>query len=261
MCRITANLITLDEERNLAACLESLAWVDEIVLVDGGSQDRTVEIARRYTERVFVHRFDSYAAQRNRALDRSTGEWICSIDADERVPAELAREIRRRAGDADANLSGFWVPIRSRIFGRRFRYCGTQGECKMRLFRRDRGRWQGAVHETVALRGPTKRLEHAIEHESTPDLDTYLKKLIHYSSLRAQQLRQADGVPGRWRSWLMPLWTFGKLYFGKLGMLDGPQGFRFCALSGLETWIALEKVRERRVQDARRNEPTVNRGS
>ncbi|MBI3466770.1 MAG: glycosyltransferase family 2 protein [Planctomycetes bacterium] len=238
---LSANLITLDEERNLAPCLQSLAWVDEMVVVDGGSRDRTVEIARRYTDRVLVHTFDDYASQRNRALDESRGEWVISIDADERVPVELAREIRRMVADATPHMSGFWVPIRSRIFGRRFRFSGTQGERKMRLFRGDRARWHGPVHETVTLHGPTGQLRHAIEHESTPDLETYFRKLERYSSLEAERIRAGCDSPAWWRPWLLPLWTFARLYLGNLGVFDGPEGLRFCALSGLGTWMAYRK--------------------
>jgi glycosyltransferase involved in cell wall biosynthesis len=249
---ISANLITLNEERNLAPCLESLVWVDEIVVVDGGSRDRTAEIARRYTDRVVVNPFDDYASQRNRALDASRGEWVFSIDADERVPRALAREIRQRALDAGPDVAGFWVPIRSRIFGRRFRFSGTQGERKMRLFRRERGRWHGPVHETVALSGHTGRLRHAIDHESTPDLETYSLKLDRYSSFEAERIRTAGCSLAWWQPRLVSLWTFAKLYFGKLGMLDGPEGFRFCALSGLGTWMAYRKAqacRERPADD------------
>jgi glycosyltransferase involved in cell wall biosynthesis len=212
--------------------------------VDGGSHDQTVDIATSYTDRVFVHPFDDYASQRNRALDRSSGEWIFSIDADERVPERLAQEILRQTSDAPPSDNGFWVPIRSRIFGRRFRYCGTQAEQKMRLFRRAAGRWQGTVHETVKLYGRTRQLRHAIEHDSTPDLDTYLSKLNRYSSIEAARMCASGQKPVWWKPWLKPAGTFARMYFGKLGMLDGPEGFRFCVLSAWETWITYQKFLE-----------------
>jgi glycosyltransferase involved in cell wall biosynthesis len=242
--RISVNLITLNEERNIARCLDSVAWADEVVIVDGGSRDRSVEIATHFTDHVFVHPFDDFASQRNRALDRSRGEWIFSIDADERVPERLGDEILRRSNDAAPACDGFWVPIRSRIFGRRFRYCGTQGERKMRLFRRAAGRWRGGVHETVDLTGEAGQLQHAIEHESTPDLDTYLQKLARYSSMAAARMLSGGERPARWKPWLRPAATFAKMYFVKLGMLDGPEGFRFCALSAWESWITYHKFLE-----------------
>ncbi len=242
-CRVSANLITLNEERNIAGCLESLRWADEIVVIDGGSSDRTVEIARRFTNCVSVVAFDDYASQRNRAIERSSGDWIFSLDADERVPPRLAREVRDAT--RDARCRGFWVPIHSHIFGRRFRYSGTQGERKMRLFRRDAGRWRGVVHEIVVLDGAIGSLRHAIEHASTPDLESYFRKLVRYSSLEADRLVAAGWTPSLWRASLASAWTFAKLYFAKLGMLDGPEGLRFCALSAWGTWVAHHKLRER----------------
>ena len=255
-CRISANLITLNEERNIARCLESLAWADEVVVMDSGSQDATVDIALRYTDRVFVHPFDDYASQRNRAIERSNGTWIFSIDADERVPAKLAKEILWRTSVTAPACGGFWVPIRSRIFGRRFRYCGTQAERKLRLFRRAAGRWQGVVHETVQLQGHARQLRHALDHISTPDLDSYLNKLMRYSTLDAQRMLATGLRPAWWKPWLLPAWTFAKLYLGKLGMLDGPEGFRYCVLSAWEKWIAYHKFLEQRRAEIRSGRST-----
>ncbi len=240
--RISANLITLNEERNIAACLDSLAWADEIVVVDGGSRDRTLQIARTRTDRVLVHPFDDYASQRNRAVAASRGDWIFSIDADERVPPPLAREIRAATSEAGDRVAGYWVPIRSRIFGRRFRYSGTQGERKMRLFRRGAGRWVGTVHETVRLRRATGCLRSAIDHHSTPNIGRYMEKLRRYSAFEAETMLRTGRVRARWAGPLGSLATFARLYFGKLGFLDGPEGFRFCALSGLATWVAHRKA-------------------
>jgi glycosyltransferase involved in cell wall biosynthesis len=243
--RISVNLITLNEQANAAACLESLGWADEIVVVDGGSHDRTVEIARGFTDRIAIRPFDDFASQRNRAIDLSRGDWIFSIDADERVGEPLASEIRRATSLPETEASGFWVPIRSRIFGRRFRYSGTQGERKLRLFRRHAGRWRGRVHEVVDLSGRAGQLQNAVEHDSTPDLDAYLHKLIRYSSLEADRLHAAGVRASGLRRALRPLWTFVKLYLIKRGMLDGPEGLRFCALSAWNEWVTNQKLAER----------------
>lgn len=243
--KISANLIALNEERNIARCLQSLAWADEIIVIDSGSSDATVEIARRFTDWVHVVPFDDYASQRNRALAVSTGDWVFSIDCDEWVPDELAIEVRRAVAGVGPDCGGYWVPIRSRIFGRRFRHSGTQSERKMRLFRRENARWSGPVHETVELHGRTAVLRHAIEHESTPDLDTYLRKLIRYSSLEAEGIARSGRSRAYARGWFAPFWKFARLYFGKLGFLDGPEGFRFCMLSGLQEWVVNQKLLER----------------
>jgi glycosyltransferase involved in cell wall biosynthesis len=240
--RITVNLITLNEAHNLPRCLGSVAWADEIVVVDGRSRDGTVDVARRFTPHVVEHPFDDFASQRNRAIEQSTGDWILSIDADERIPTALAREMVRATRDAPDSVSGFWTPLRSRIFGRRFRFSGTSHERKMRLFRRDRGRWQGELHETVNLRGRTESLRCAIDHESTPDVATYLRKMQRYSDLAAQRLLAAGRSPCRVRQILSPLASFARIYFGKLGMFDGPEGLRFSVLSGVESWVTYRKL-------------------
>jgi glycosyltransferase involved in cell wall biosynthesis len=242
---VSANLITLNEERNIAACLESLRWADEVVVVDGGSRDRTVELARRYTKHVHVHPFQDFASQRNLAIQKSSGEWILSVDADERISAALAREIRAELSVVPGSCAGFWVPIRSSIFRRKFRGCGTQTERKMRLFRRVAGRWRGAVHETVELQGCTRQLRHAIAHESTASVEDYLRKLMRYSSIQADRMVASGMRPRWWRSWVIPAMTFSRLYFAKLGMLDGPAGFRFCLLSAWESWISYQRFLDR----------------
>jgi glycosyltransferase involved in cell wall biosynthesis len=240
--RISVNLITLNEAHNLPRCLGSVAWADEIVVVDGGSGDGTMDVARRFTSHVFRHPFDNFSSQRNRAIDRSTGDWILSIDADEWVPPSLAREIVGTVGAAADSTSGLWVPLHSRILGRRFRFGGTSHERKMRLFRRGRGRWQGAVHEIVRLRGRTESLRCGIEHDSTPDVPSYLRKMERYSDLAAQRLFAAGRRPGWSRQMFAALATFARLYFGKLGMFDGPEGLRFSVLSGVESWVTYGKL-------------------
>jgi glycosyltransferase involved in cell wall biosynthesis len=246
-CRLSANLIARNEQRTIARCLESIEWCDEIVVIDGGSTDRTVEIARDFSDQVAVHPFDNFASQRNRAIERSSGDWILSVDCDEWISPALAREVRQKIEAAPESCHGFWVPIRSRIFGRPFRYSGTQGERKLRLFRRHFGRWTGALHETLKLNGLRSSLQNAIEHESTPDIDTYLRKLMQYSSLEAESI-VASGTATSWpHQWLKPVWQFARLYFGKLGFLDGPEGFRFCLLSAWQVWITHQKVIERTV--------------
>jgi hypothetical protein len=120
----------------------------------------------------------------------------------------------------------------------------------MRLFRREGVRWQGKVHETVGMCGWAGCLKNAIEHESTPDVDTYLGKLIRYSSFEASAQLSSGRCPHWSQRWFGPLRQFARLYFGKLGFLDGPEGFRFCALSALQVWITHQKVIEqmRRVE-------------
>ncbi|MHC4178831.1 MAG: glycosyltransferase family 2 protein [Planctomycetota bacterium] len=238
---ITAAVITLDEERNLAELLPTLDWADQIVVVDGGSRDATVEIARRYGCRVDRRRFDTFARQRNHALRLATGDWVFSIDADERPTPRLVAEIRRRI--LRSRREAFRVSIRSRIFGRRLRLSGTQDDCPVRLFRRHAAHWIGDVHEVLDVAGRVGRLQNWLTHETTPDLETFLAKMHRYARLEAE-CRAAGGRRPNWRdTWIAPPREVFRRLFYKQGLLDGPAGWAFCLLSGLSEWVLAREHR------------------
>lgn len=238
---ISAAVITLNEQANVPGLVRSLAWVDEIVIVDGGSRDGTVALARSLGCKVVEHRFDNYAAQRNRALQHARGDWILSIDADERCTPALAEEIRGRL--LYGSYTAFRVPIRSRIFGRQMRFSGTQDDRPIRLFQRGNARWDGDVHEVLRIDGRVGELNGWLEHETLPDLAAFLAKMERYTTLEAQH-RIAEGVAPRWRDrWLSPMVEIGRRMIWKAGLFDGPQGWAFCALSGLSQWVLAQKHR------------------
>ncbi|SIO59810.1 Glycosyl transferase family 2 [Singulisphaera sp. GP187] len=244
--RISALILAKNEAENLPSCLASVAWADEvIVVVDRASQDQTQAIAEQAADRVVVRTFDDFASQRNAALALATGDWVFAIDADERATPELATAIRRATTDPDRAHNGFRVPIRSVILGRPFSYSGTQHDLPLRLFRRDAGRWVGAVHETVALDGSVGTLSEALQHRTIPDMQTFLRKVNEYTSLEAIEFeREARPYRGT-ETALRPFWTFAKLYLGKQGFRDGLEGFVFCALSGFSVAVRDWKYRER----------------
>lgn len=243
--RISALIVARDEADNLPGCLDSLTWVDEIVIVvDAASRDATEVIARSRADRVAVRVFDDFAAQRNASLDLATGDWILAIDADERVTSELADSVRAAVRDSDSPHAGYRIPIRSVILGRRFTYSGTQNDRPLRLFRRDAGRWVGEVHETVALRGTVGQLVGWLDHCTIPNLSVFLKKIDHYTTLEARKLLNLGHRPRRFDGTLRPFWTFLKLYAFKQGFRDGAEGFLFCALSAVSTAVRQWKLRE-----------------
>jgi SAM-dependent methyltransferase len=243
--RISALVLARDEAANLPGCLAALDWADElVVVVDRASRDATEAIARRAADVVAVRDFVSFADQRNAALDLAGGDWVFAVDADERATPALAAEIRRVVAEATAPLAGYRVPIRSVILGRPFAYSGTQHDRPLRLFRRDSGRWIGAVHETVALRGTAGQLTHALEHCTLPDLSAFLAKLNTYTTLEAQESLRLGRRVRAFDLCVRPVWTFAKLYLGKQGFRDGVEGFVFCALSGLSVAVRHWKHRE-----------------
>lgn len=243
--RLSVLVVARDEERNLAGCLESARFADErVVVVDAASRDATQAIAERLANVVSVRAFDDFAGQRNAALALASGDWVLSIDADERITPELAQEIRGRLADHRSTAAGFRVPIRSEILGRPFGHSGTQQDMPLRLFRRARGRWSGAVHETVDVEGPVGRMESPLRHRSLPDMKVFLGKIDHYTTLEARDLF-ASGRRFRTRELtLAPCWTFLKLYLYRQGYRDGVEGLMFCALSAVSVAVRTWKLRE-----------------
>lgn len=239
---ISAAVIALNEESHLGSLLPQLGWADETVVVDGGSRDRSVEVARCHGVHVVERAFDDFASQRNAALDAAHGDWVFFIDADERPTPRLIAELRDRI--ATERCAGYRVPIRSTIFGRRFRFSGTQDDLPLRLVRRDSGRWTGAVHERFAISGPVGKLSAHLEHFTLPTVAEFRRKLDRYTTLEAKARVSRRQVPKLRDAWLRPaLETFRRLVW-KQGWLDGPEGWQFCALSGYSEWVLARKHRE-----------------
>ena len=249
--RISVLILAKNEARNLPLCLASVDWANEvIVVVDRASRDETQAIAQRAADLVAVRTFDDFAGQRNAALELASGEWVFAIDADERSTPELAAEVRRVTSDPKTAFQGFRVPIRSVILGRPFRFSGTQCDAPLRLFRRGAGRWAGAVHETVELDGPAGTLRNALQHRTIPDMQTFLRKINEYTTLEAIKFEREGRKPRPGDLTARPVWTFLKLYVGRQGFRDGPEGLAFCGLSGLSVavrnWKHRELIRARR---------------
>jgi glycosyltransferase involved in cell wall biosynthesis len=245
MSRLSVLVLTLNEERNIVECLESVRWADEIVVVDSGSTDRTVELAGAFTEKVYQIEWKGYGATRNLALDRTSGDWILWLDADERVQPDLAAEIRAILALPDVRVSGFRVARRAYFLGRWIRHCGWYPSRVTRLFRRDRGRFtETSVHERLILDGPVADTRNDLIHLTDPELSHYFTKFNRYTSLAAHDLQEEGrkfGLPdllGR------PAFVFFKMYLLKRGFLDGMQGFILCVLSSAYVFTKYAKLWE-----------------
>jgi glycosyltransferase involved in cell wall biosynthesis len=225
MPTLSVILITLNEAERLTTTLEAIAWADEIVVVDAGSTDGTVEIARRFTDKVVVtDDWPGFGPQKNRALDLATGEWVLSIDADERVTPELAAEIR--ATLAAPRFAVYAIPRLSSFLGRPLRHGGWWPDHVARLFRRGEARFsEDAVHERLVFTPPLGYLRQPLQHESIRDLDQMIEKMNRYTRAGAERLERAGkrsslkGAIGR------GLWAFIRIYLLKRGFLDGREGF------------------------------------
>lgn len=238
---ITAAIITLNEERNLAALLPQLAWVDEILVVDGGSSDATPAIALRHGCRVVQRPFYSFARQRNHAIRLASCDWILSLDADETPSSRLAAEILQRI--CSPRHAAFRIPIRSTILGSRLRRSGTQDDRPIRLFRSGAARWEGDVHERPAVDGRVGTLRHWLTHNTQSTLDVFLRKMHRYTTLEAHARVEAGLPPGRLDTWMAPPREVFRRLIYKHGLLDGPAGWKFCLLSGLYEWVLADRHR------------------
>ena len=223
--RLSVAIITLNEERNLAECLASVAFADEIVVVDGGSRDRTCEIARAAGARVIeAADWQGFGIQKNRAIDVCSGDWVLSIDADERVPQALREEIQALLGDTAFDV--YEMPRSSYYCGRFMRHSGWWPDHVRRLFRRDTARFSPApVHESLETDKKVGRLHHPIEHWSYRTMEQVLDKVNHYSSLSAPMVLQRRSRPTIFTAIFHGAGAFFRTYLVKRGFLDGSHGF------------------------------------
>jgi len=238
---ISAIIITKNEEANIRACLESLAWVDEIIVVDSGSSDRTVAICREFTTRVYEHDWPGFGPQKNRALGYATGDWVFSIDADERVSPELGGEIRA-ALDA-AGPVAYEMPRLSWYCGRFIRHSGWRPDYVVRLFSRDSGRFSDdLVHERVLVAGRIGRLKNDLIHYSFRDLEQVLAVVNRYSTLGAEQKFAAGQRSGLTKALAHGFGDFLATYLLKGGFLDGRQGLMLAISNGEGTYYKYLKL-------------------
>ncbi len=243
--RLSVTVITLDEEERLRACLESVAWADEIVVVDAESRDKTVQIAREFTERVIVRPWAGFAAQKNFALEQATGDWVLSLDADEEVSAELREEIRALLGQPPSH-DGYTVPRRNIFWGKWVRHGGLYPDWQVRLFRRGRARFvTRAVHESVQVDGPVARLGGPLLHRSYRDVSDFLARADRYSTLAADEWLRGGGRAGPLDLLFRPLGRFLGMYILRLGVLDGWRGLLLATLYAYYVGMRSAKVLER----------------
>lgn len=243
---LSVAIVVLNEEERLRACLESVVWADELVVIDAGSSDKTVAIAREFTDRVLFRAWDGYGAQKNFALDQCRGNWVLSLDADERVSDALREEIQAalRSGPRPA---GFYVPRRNLFQGRWVRRGGLYPDWQLRLFRRGRGAFvERAVHESVRVDGPTARLAEPLIHESYRSIGDAVARLNRYSDLAATELASVGRGGSLTDLLLRPTWRFLSMYVLRAGFLDGWRGLVLAGLHAHYVFLRAAKVRERR---------------
>jgi glycosyltransferase involved in cell wall biosynthesis len=240
---VTVVVIAQNEAPRLRLLIPQLtSWADEVLILDGGSQDDTAAVSRSLGATVVERAFDNFAAQRNAALTATKSDWLLYLDADERPTTRFVAELQRRL--ANERFAAYRTPIRSSIFGRSFRFSGTQDDVPLRLVRRDAGRWCGAVHEKFAARGAIARFESYLEHETLPTPAAFLAKMKRYTDLAAAASAARDETPSLIQLALRPAREVFRRLVWKHGWLDGPRGWQFCLLSGYSEWVLVQKQRQ-----------------
>ena len=218
-------VITKDEADRIGRCLESVAWADEIIVLDSGSTDQTVSIARQYTENVVGTDWPGFGKQKNRALEMATGDWILSLDADEMVTPDLRSELEAAMADPDGKAA-FRMPRRSCFCGRYMRHSGWWPDYVTRLVRRGEARFSDdLVHERLIPDGPVGTLSAPLMHDTADNLDEVLGKMNLYTTASARMLHQRGRRGTLTNAVLHGLWAFLRTYFFRGGILDGREGF------------------------------------
>jgi glycosyltransferase involved in cell wall biosynthesis len=223
-------ITTFNEEINVGECIESVAWADQILLVDSYSTDRTLEIARRYPIEILEREYFGSAAQKNWAIDRVAHEWVLIVDADERVPERLAREILTVLATSPG-VNGFSIRRENVFIDRVIRHSGWSTDKVVRLFRRDKGRYPNRrVHADLEIEGPVPVLQSAFLHYTFRTFDQYFPKFLNYAEWGAAQAFRDGRRAGLAELVFRPCWRFFRTYFVQLGVLDGKHGFVLCSL-------------------------------
>ncbi len=235
-------VITYNEEENIRDCLESVRWADEVLVVDSYSKDRTAEWAHEYTAHVLQHEFVNAALQRNWAMTQATGDWVFVLDADERVPPELAARIQGILSGG-TEFDGFHVRRRSRFLGKLIRHCGWHRDYVLRLWRKGAGHYEDRqAHERATVSGRLGTIREWLLHDTYRSFEQYFFKCGRHTTWGAQDLYR-QGKRATWgRLTLRPLWRFFRMFVLNHGFLDGKRGLILCTLAAYSVFTKYAKL-------------------
>lgn len=223
MTKISVTIITKNEAHDIRECLSSVQWADEIIVLDSGSTDGTPAICREYTDKVYETDWPGFGPQKNRALAHANGDWILSLDADERISLELKQEILQAIKSND--FQGYYIPRRSIYCGKLIKYGAWRSKPSIRLLRRGCGKFTDVlVHENIIVDGKVSKLKNPIIHYTYQNLEEVIEKINRYSTDSALQRFKNNKHGSFWNAITHGLWAFIYSYFFQLGFLDGKEG-------------------------------------
>lgn len=244
--KLSVVIITKNEEKIISRCLESVSWADEIIVVDSGSSDNTVEICRKYNAKVFYKKWAGYSKQKNFAISKAKGDWILSIDADEIVSDKLREEIKNILNADDVLYNGYEIRFKNYYYGKFLRFGGLYPDYHLRLFRKGKGKFnKNKIHEGVQLKGESKKLKGEILHFTSRLISDHIENINKYTEFEAIQNKENLKIPTGYTIFIRPLYNFIKKYFFKFGFLDGLHGFIFHVFSSMYLFIQEIKTIEK----------------
>lgn len=242
---ISICILTYNEESNLRACLETVRWAQEILVLDSGSTDKTVEIAKGFGTRLLYRPFTNFPDQRNYHFAEASFPWVFYLDADERVPAPLAQEIEKAFSMGEPACSGFSLPRLSYYLGRPIRHSGWYPDRTLRLFHREKAKWSSqSLHAKLLVEGKIVELQNEMLHYPYRNLSHHLTKMNSYTSISAQEKFEAGKRVGVWGAIAAGPWRFAKSYFFQRGFLDGKEGLALASLSAFGDTLKYLKLYE-----------------
>ena len=243
MAKLSVIIITKNEAANIRACIESVAWADEIIVVDSNSTDTTPEICKKLGARVYVQYWPGFGPQKNRALGYAAHDWVFSIDADERVTPELRAAIEAVLRDETDTCSAYRISRLSSYCGRFMRHSGWYPDPIVRLFKRDAARFSDdLVHERLRVEGKVGQLGGELLHYAFADAEEVLQKVNHYSSAGAAMMQRRGRQATLTGAALRGLWSFIRTYFLRAGFLDGREGFMLAVSNAEGTYYRYLKL-------------------
>ncbi|MGE5218538.1 MAG: glycosyltransferase family 2 protein [Chloroflexota bacterium] len=250
---VSAILVCFNEEERIEDCLKSLRWCDEIVVVDSFSTDRTPEICRRYTDRFFQRTWAGYRDQKAYAHSLATKDWVLLVDSDERVTAELEREIVVALTRQNDACAGYAVPRLVYYLGRWWRHGGWYPDYDVRLFRRDRATWGGSdPHEKIIVDGAVRRLRNPLHHFSYRNIEDHFQRINRFTSISSREIKKEGG---RWRlsdALLRPAARFLRSYVIKGGFLEGFAGFYVALSAAVYVFLKYAKLWELELEEKKK---------
>lgn len=239
--KISAIVLTKNEGKNIADCLETLTWCDELIVIDDQSTDQTVTIAKKHHATVYSHQLaQDFSQQRNFALEKAKGDWVFFVDADERVTKELQQEIQKKLPKTSAD--GYYFKRYDYLWGKKVSH-GEIGQLRLlRLFKKESNVWKGQVHETASIHGKTEELIYPLIHYPHPSISEFLTAINIYSSIRAEELFKQKKHVSWYEIIFYPKAKFFQNYIFRQGFLDGIPGLILALMMSFHSFLVRGKL-------------------